>query len=109
MVFFLISHAAPSAYPGNFGASSIEPYSITLTWSAIECEHENGPIRGYVIRKHGSLRKPMEYRTVGRLIRAMAFTYGINPARKYVYSVAAYNDAGKGVFSSPLIVVTPNV
>ena len=101
--------AAPTSYPENFDAAADEQYTIKLTWSEVRYDHQNGQILGYIIRKHGSEPRPIEYNIIGE--QTSFELYDNRPDRRHLFSIAAYNEAGNGVFSPVIAVVfvTPDM
>ena len=76
--------------------------SVTLTWDELPCSDQNGPLVGYVIR----------YTPDGGTMVEQPLPIGSNqltaltPCTSYTPMSAEENDAGIGVFSPPLPVIT---
>ena len=94
----------PEVAPTGFAVASVDGTSLTLTWHELSCSDHNGAILGYVIR----------YTADGATAFTTELTFGSNQAQLtglvsctiYTFTVAAQNDEGIGVFSSPLSVFT---
>ena len=78
-----------------------------MTWWEVQCEYQNGPILGYILRRHGSSPNPTDYVIHGEQTRDMNVTDNIKPGDHYLFSLAGFNGAGTGVFSPVIPVVTP--
>ena len=81
---------------------SVNSTSVTLTWDELPCFNQNGPTIGHIIR----------YTPDGGTAFTAQLPFGSNqiiglePCTTYTIMVAAQNDAGIGIFSSSLSVVT---
>ena len=91
--------------PTGFALLSVNSTYVTLTWDELPCFYQNGPILGHVI----------EYTPDGGTTSIAELPLGsflltrLEPCTKYTLMFAARNDAGIGVFSSPLSVVTNGI
>ena len=103
--FFLLANVAPSHYPSQFRCILLEPHSITLGWGEVGIPWRNGLILGYLVRLHGSMPYPLTvYNIEGEQNRTLYLLVDLHHVRRYAFSIAAYNEAGVGVFS-PVIFV----
>ena len=106
-IFFSRFPSAPQDSPENLEAEFIaQTRSIELSWSEVECAHQNGPILGYRVRRHGSSPVPVMYEILGERNTRLRVLDNIHPNQPYMFSVAAFNNAGIGVFSEELLIVT---
>ena len=74
---------------------------IRIQWGPVNCSHQNGRVSGYIIKY------TEEGTTVTRnfTLNFNSFVVQINnlkPSTNYFIAVAAINNAGIGVFSSPI-------
>ena len=98
-------YIVPASAPTGLIVVSVNSTSVTLTWDEFPCFYQNGPIIGHVIR----------YTPDGGTAFAAQLPFGSNqiiglePCTRYTLMVAAQNDAGIGIFSSSLSVVTSGV
>ena len=85
--------------------SEITNSSITVQWEMVPCIHQNGDITGYRV----------EYEEVDGILATVnvsggdvteATITGLAPSTNYYVRVAAVNDAGTGVFSGIVVVLT---
>ena len=95
--------AVPEAAPTGFSLVSMDSTSVTLAWDEVPCSDQNGPIVGHVIR----------YTPDGGSASITQFPFGgnkhligLDTCTRYTLMVSAQNDAGFGLFSPPLSVVT---
>ena len=103
---FISTHTAPKVFPGHLLPVLVEKRSIRLSWDELACADQNGPILGYQIRRHGNLPVPSVYEALGEHNNRITITDNIKPNRPYVFSVAAFNEAGNGIFSPEIVVKT---
>ena len=99
----LFIDAGPSNYPGDFKITSVEPTSITLSWTEVEGWGRNGPITAYLIKVYDYSQPLNEMRR--EAVDEGTFTHivdDLQPDTLYGFRIAAINPAGTGV-SSPMI------
>ena len=97
--FLLLSTPAPATYPSQFQCIAFESEYITLVWGEVHIPGQNGPILGYHVRRHGSTPTPSVYVIEGGEIRQLRVVVALYPGKKFAFSIAAYNEAGVGLFS----------
>jgi len=106
-VLFYLLITAPSSTPSNVSLEG-EPTSrsIHLKWDKVENE---GPgciqVEGYTVRYNSTLEGYKDIIINGNEILKHQIN-GLTPNTDYSIAVAAYNFAGNGTFSSPIIVKT---
>ena len=95
----------PTSAPPGFAVVSVDSTSVTMTWDELPCFSQNGPILSYVLRytPDGGTTFTAELPLGSNQIN------GLEPCTRYILMIAAQNDAGIGIFSSPLSVVTSGV
>ena len=102
----MIFPPAPSAALSDVSASSTFS-SITVQWGAVDCSHRNGNITGYSVR-YGVQGSGEGDRTVemasGDSSGGMYQISGLSAAAVYTIEVAAVNNAGTGVYSTPITI-----
>ena len=104
MVSLYPSHAAPTVAPDGITSTSVQSRSLSVVWEAVPCsDQRGGPITGYRLRYSNGTSI---VNTTGEGSRQHTLT-GLTPFTNYSVQVAALNDGGTGVYSSPLIVETP--
>ena len=102
---FSIWQQEPAGAPNEFALVSLDATSVTLTWDEVPCSDQNGPILGHVIR----------YTPDGGTASTAELPFGNNQliglasCTRYTLMVAARNDAGIGIFSPPLPIVTSGI
>ena len=98
---------APSAAPISVSVSEMTSSSITVQWGAVNCIHHNGDITGYSVR-YGVQGSGEGDRTVemssGDSSGGMYQISGLSAATLYTIEVAAVNNAGTGVYSTPITI-----
>ena len=98
-------YIVPASAPTGLTVASVDSTSVTLTWDELPCFNQNGPLLGHVIR----------YTPDGGTAFTAEIPFGSNqiiglePCTRYTLMIAAQNDAGIGIFSSSLSVVTSGV
>ena len=95
---------APSAAPTSVRVSEVTSSLISVHWEMVPCVHRNGDITGYSVQYTGG--GSTQIMTVSGASSALAIITGLTPSTSYVVRVAAVNDAGTGVFSDSLSVLT---
>ena len=105
---FTVAIAVPSAAPTSVSVSEVTSSNITVQWGAVDCIHHNGDITGYSVR-YGVQGSGEGDRTVelasGDSSGGMYQISGLSAATVYTIEVAAVNNAGTGVSSTPIITV----
>ena len=105
-------HAEPCGPPNQFTIQSHDNHSVTLSWTEVDCDKQNGPILGYVITQvyQDNNLYASEYNINGRdsLLAVVPFETGNLDTKPGVvthkFSIAARNKAGTGVFTPQLTV-----
>ena len=98
-------YIAPASAPTGLTVVSVDSTSANLTWDELPCFYQNGPIMGHVIR----------YTPDGGTAFTAQLPFGRNqiielePCTRCTLMVAVQNDAGIGIFSSSLSVVTNGI
>ena len=98
-----VLQSGPSAAPTGFEIVSIDSSSVTLTWNELPCFAQNGPLLGYVISYTSDGKTTPITELVISNIHQLT---GLTPCTRYTLNIAALNDAGAGVSSMSLVVVT---
>ena len=98
--FFI--YAEPSTAPTGFAVLSKGSSSVTLTWNELPCSDQNGQLLGYIISHtpDGGTTS-----TAALPIGSNEIT-GLTSCAKYTFTIAAWNSAGIGPFSTQLAFVT---
>ena len=99
---------APSAAPTTVHVSVANSTAITVQWERVPCIHRNGDITGYSVRYTGGGSVPQNMSVSGDSSGGMVTISGLSPATMYTVEVAAVNSADTGVYSSPVMVTTPD-
>ena len=96
---------APSAAPTSVSVSEVTSSSITVQWGAVDCIQRNGDITGYSVRYgvQGSGTQTMSVSGGGATMTTIS---GLMPSTNYSIEVAAVNNAGIGLYSAVITVVT---
>lgn len=102
--YFNIVYVEPSVAPSNVVVTRKTATEITVQWEKVPCIHRNGDISGYNV-----LYRQLGGQEVRRHVEAVpgreTYTYTISqllPAMSHEISVAGVNEAGTGVYSSPI-------
>ena len=94
----------PSAAPTSVSVSEVTSSSITVQWGEVDCIHRNGDITGYSVR-YGVQGSGTQTVSVSGGGATMTTISGLTPSTIYSIEVAAVNNAGTGVYSSPPVIV----
>ena len=100
-------YAAPSAAPDPVSVSVLNSTAITVQWEMVPCIHRNGDITGYSVQYTGG-GSTQTISVSGDSIGGMVTISGLSPATMYRVEVAAVNSADTGVYSSPMMITTPD-
>ena len=78
---------------------------MTISWDSVECIHRNGLITHYIINygrgRDGENNQVNDTVNIINQDEGGSYTAaGIDPATKYIFKVAAVNEAGVGVFAN---------
>ena len=65
-----------------------------VTWEAIECHEQNGPITGYTVE----FEEQDGARIPGEVVDRSFAVSGLTPATRYTFRVAGVNSDGTGPF-----------
>ena len=95
----------PAAPPTGLAVVSVDSTSVTLMWDELLCSNENGPILGYVIK----YIPDGETASTAELPLGSNQLNGLASCTRYILMVAAQNDAGVGIFSPSLSVVSSGI
>ena len=101
--------AEPTKAPKDVKILSIKRTSAELSWKTIPCHHQNGKILWYLVRHDYELPNgTFAVQQSETFWDALDVTLiNLRPNRKYTVKVAGVNEAGVGVFSSPIPLITP--
>lgn len=80
--------------------SEVTTSSITVKWGPVPCIERNGIITGYLVNYGYGIENVTEGNSTETLLS------NLTPSTSYNVRVAAVNDAGIGVFSNDMIIVT---
>lgn len=94
--FFL--HTVPTAPPQNVTIMEISALSVTLSWSALPKEHQNGLITGYTITVYEGTEKKQEKAVTdvnGTTVSSLSGNthYTLYMAAKTCVGIGPYSDA----------------
>ena len=92
---------APSSAPTSVSVSEVTSSSITVQWGAVDCIHRNGDITGCSVRYGVQGNGSTQTVSVSGGGAAMTTISGLESSTTYSIQVAAVNNAGTGVYSSP--------
>ena len=92
---------APTGFPQQVSVSTTSR-SVVVSWNAIECIEQNGPITGYSAR----LRDLRGAIIPGHIVGRGFIATGLTPYTSYTFQVAGVNGAGIGPFTSSITFVT---
>ena len=99
---------APSAAPTSVHVSVANSTTISVQWEMVPCIDCNGDIIGYSVRYTRGGSVPQNMSVSGDSSGGMVTISGLSPATMYTVEVAAVNSADTGVYSSPVMVTTPD-
>ena len=77
--------------------------SISVSWIAIECIHQNGRITGYEVEFQ---RADGTAITDGEVVGTTFTASGLRPFTDYTFRVAGVNSAGIGTFTNTITIHT---
>ena len=107
---FLFLYTAPSGPPNSFGLLAQDSNSVTLSWTKVDCDKQNGEILGYVITQSFQDFYNSQYKIEGNdtLTAVVPLETGeaeiIPEDATHTFCIAAENEAGIGVFSAELTI-----
>ena len=88
----------PSASPGTPVFTSVQPRNISLSWSGIECEHQNGYMTYVLEYFEGNLRIGYKEIITGCASTDYVLT-NLIPNTNYQIRICGMTSAGKGPYS----------
>ena len=100
-------HTAPSAAPTAVSVSALNSAAITVQWEMVPCIHHNGDITGYSVQYTGG-GSTQTMNVSGDSSGGMVTISGLSPATMYTVEVAAETSTGTGVYSTLVMVTTPD-
>ena len=97
--------AAPSAAPTSASVSDVTSSSITVQWGPVDCIHRNGDIAGYSVQYGVQGSGNIQTLSISGGTTDVVIS-GLHSATNYTIGVSALNNAGIGVYSDPIQVLT---
>jgi len=91
-------YVEPSSPPGIPVFTSVQPRSISLHWSGIECEHQNGYMT-YVIEYLGEKFRIDHYEVITGTSSTSSKLSNLIPNTNYRIRICGLTSAGKGLYS----------
>jgi len=68
----------------------------------VPCDHQNGPITGYVVRYYATCGPDRDVQQTKSVVTTGSIIDGLTPNTEYAFQVAAVNTNGTGPFSDPV-------
>ena len=105
IIMSLSLYPVPSAAPSRVTVTEVNDTSITVQWEMVPCIHQNGNITGYRVEYEEVDGIQATVSVSGGDVTEATIT-GLASSTYYYVQVAAVNDAGTGVFSRIVHVLT---
>uniref|UniRef100_A0AC35U7G1 B-cell receptor CD22-like n=1 Tax=Rhabditophanes sp. KR3021 TaxID=114890 RepID=A0AC35U7G1_9BILA len=104
----IIPQQPPAAAPRNVAASARSSNSVMVYWQPPPSEQWNGDILGYNVRYrlNGYTSAGWNVKNISNNVERYVLLDPLITWRDYEIQVAAYNDRGLGIYSTPPIIVT---
>lgn len=76
--------------------------NVTVQWGDVDCIHQNGEIIGYSVRYKIQGNGSTKTINVAEGVATKVVIFGLTNTTSYTLEVAAVNNAGIGVYSTPI-------
>ena len=92
----------PSGAPQSLEAAFLQSTEVSLNWTEVPCDQQNGPITGYVVRYYATCGPDRDVHQTKSVVTTGSIIDGLTPNTEYAFQVAAVNTNGSGPFSEPI-------
>uniref|UniRef100_UPI00358EEDB3 protein sidekick-2-like n=1 Tax=Myxine glutinosa TaxID=7769 RepID=UPI00358EEDB3 len=100
----VLQEEPPERSPQHLTVSERSNHSLSLCWQPPEVDYWNGPLKGYLIRFRASgAIGDFQFKNIPSPAMTAMTIPELHPWQTYEAAIAAYNSAGLGPYSAPLV------
>ena len=98
----IFSPSVPLGAPQSLEATFVQSTEVSLNWTDVPCDQQNGPITGYVVRYYATCGPDRDVQQTKSVVTTGSIIDGLTPNTEYAFQVAAANTNGTGPFSEAI-------
>ena len=98
----IVAHLVPTGAPQSLQVMFIRLSEVSLSWTELPCNQQNGPITGYVVRYYATCGPDRDVQQTKSVVTTGSIIDGLTPNTEYAFQVAAVNTNGTGPFNEPV-------